>query len=280
MATTTGFKIQCPSCEAMVTIKNASLIGKKIDCPKCKYRFAVEAPGEIDEETGAVLKGRKQAGGTAIAKKGKAKSQTDDDEDDDDEAPPKKKSNTILFVGVGIVVLTLGLVAAAYFGGVFGEDDKPAPPQTGGSTTPGTKGSGTGPGTGPSGTENKGGNEPAVANNGKATPRTELTNLLPNDSQWVADVDVPRRLGHASRHSSLPPDKQTGPLIKGTLAWMSIRLPVPSVLAVATVRGRSRWFRPRVPSPRRSTQGGDGTGRSNRHHHESGLLPGQGQPGL
>ena len=73
MATITGFKVQCPSCEAMVTIKNASLIGKKIDCPKCKYRFAVEAPGEIDEETGAVLKGRKQAGGTAVAKKGRAK---------------------------------------------------------------------------------------------------------------------------------------------------------------------------------------------------------------
>src|SRR4051794_23927053 len=124
MATTTGFKVQCPSCEAMVTIKNASLIGKKIDCPKCKYRFTVESPGEIDEETGAVLKGRKQAGGTAIAKKGKAAAQTDDDDDDD--APPKKKSNMILFVGVGIVVLTLGLVAAAYFGGVFGGDDKPA----------------------------------------------------------------------------------------------------------------------------------------------------------
>ena len=49
MATTTAaFKVQCPSCEAMVTIKNASLVGKKIDCPKCKYRFAVPSPDDLD----------------------------------------------------------------------------------------------------------------------------------------------------------------------------------------------------------------------------------------
>jgi Protein of unknown function (DUF1559) len=217
MATTTGFKVQCPSCEAMVTIKNASLIGKKIDCPKCKYRFAVEAPGEIDEETGAVLKGRKQAGGTAVAKKGKGKTQTDDDEDDDDEAPPKKKSNLILFVGVGIVVLTLGLVAAAYFGGVFGEDDKPAPAQPGETKGGNTKGgNGTGTGTGATGTEKKGGSETpsTVAGNGKTLPRTELTNLLPNDSQWAADVDVPAVLATPAGSRLFAPDKQTGPLIK------------------------------------------------------------------
>jgi len=197
----------------MVTIKNASLIGKKIDCPKCKYRFAVEAPGEIDEETGAVLKGRKQAGGTAVAKKGRAKAQTDDDEDDDDDAPPKKKSNLILFVGVGIVVLTLGLVAAAYFGGVFGEDDKPAPAQPGETKTPANaKGAGAGPG----GSNEKGpeGGPPQVAANGKVLPRTELTNLLPNDSQWVADIDVPAVLATPAGMRLFQPDKQTGPLIK------------------------------------------------------------------
>src|SRR5262249_62408246 len=45
MAMTAGFKQQCPSCEAMVPIRDANLIGRKIDCPKCKYRFVVEDPG-------------------------------------------------------------------------------------------------------------------------------------------------------------------------------------------------------------------------------------------
>jgi hypothetical protein len=44
MAVTTGFKQQCPSCEALVPVKDAGMIGKKIDCPKCKYKFVVEQP--------------------------------------------------------------------------------------------------------------------------------------------------------------------------------------------------------------------------------------------
>jgi hypothetical protein len=48
------FKQQCPSCEAMVLIKDRKQIGKKIDCPKCKYRFVVEeataAPDDIQVE--------------------------------------------------------------------------------------------------------------------------------------------------------------------------------------------------------------------------------------
>src|SRR5436305_6838146 len=53
MATKTSFKQQCPSCEAMVPIKDSSLVGKKIDCPKCKYRFVVEEP-VVDAEEDAV----------------------------------------------------------------------------------------------------------------------------------------------------------------------------------------------------------------------------------
>src|SRR4051812_5746241 len=50
MATTAGFKQQCPSCEAMVSVRDESLIGRKIDCPKCKYRFIVEPPEEMERE--------------------------------------------------------------------------------------------------------------------------------------------------------------------------------------------------------------------------------------
>src|ERR671935_115587 len=49
MAATSGFKQQCPSCEAMVPIRDPNLIGRKIDCPQCKYRFVVEDPAAADE---------------------------------------------------------------------------------------------------------------------------------------------------------------------------------------------------------------------------------------
>ena len=50
MATTSGFKQQCPSCEAMVPIRDPGLVGRKIDCPKCKYRFVVEKPKARGDE--------------------------------------------------------------------------------------------------------------------------------------------------------------------------------------------------------------------------------------
>src|SRR5262245_30277681 len=129
MAATTGFKVQCPSCEAMVTIKNASLIGKKIDCPKCKYRFVVEAPGDEEEgAAGGALRKGAAGGNTAVANKksaGKARAKSEDG----DESRPKKKSNMVLFVGVGIALLAVGILVAAYFGGLFG-DDEPSKPST------------------------------------------------------------------------------------------------------------------------------------------------------
>ena len=39
-----AFKQTCPSCEAQVPIKDASLVGKKVECFQCKYRFVVEKP--------------------------------------------------------------------------------------------------------------------------------------------------------------------------------------------------------------------------------------------
>ena len=50
MAIKSSFKQQCPSCEAMVPIRDPALIGRKIDCPKCKYRFVVEEPADEVEE--------------------------------------------------------------------------------------------------------------------------------------------------------------------------------------------------------------------------------------
>lgn len=68
MPTNTSFKVQCPSCEAAVPVRDSALVGKKIDCPKCKYRFVVEDPGDEGIETvqaaaGTKAKFKKKAGG-------------------------------------------------------------------------------------------------------------------------------------------------------------------------------------------------------------------------
>src|ERR1700751_2971421 len=75
MGSTTSFKQQCPSCEAMVPIRDPGLIGRKIDCPKCKYRFVVEKPksktNDDDEasssDTPAPTKKAKKPGAAAAA---------------------------------------------------------------------------------------------------------------------------------------------------------------------------------------------------------------------
>jgi hypothetical protein len=64
MAASTSFKQECPSCEAMVPIKDTSLIGRKIDCPKCKFQFKVEAPpdsAEKEEAAETVTNGKASA---------------------------------------------------------------------------------------------------------------------------------------------------------------------------------------------------------------------------
>ena len=71
MAASTSFKQECPSCEAMVPIKDANLIGRKIDCPKCKFQFKVEAPPEStekDEEAELVKNGKAVAAKTTADK--------------------------------------------------------------------------------------------------------------------------------------------------------------------------------------------------------------------
>jgi Protein of unknown function (DUF1559) len=219
MAATTGFRVQCPSCEAMVTIRNASLVGKKIDCPKCKYRFIVEAPADLDEETAAVVKGKREGGGTAVARKAPGKRKAADDGEDDASPKKKKKSNVILFVGVGIVVLTLGVVAAAFFGGLFDSEDK------GGSSGTATNSGGTPKNTSnnngsstPGGAEGqaKEGSGPAPRGPGGSSPALarDITNLLPNDSQWVLDVDVPRALATPAGSRVFDGEKQTNALLR------------------------------------------------------------------
>src|SRR5262245_7374463 len=244
MAANTGFKVQCPSCETFVTIKNASVIGKKIDCPKCKYRFVVEAPGDEDEAAEGGMKKGSAGGATAVARKapGKSKSRSDDG----DEAP-KKKSNTVLFVGIGIAVLAVGILVAAYLGGLFG-DEEPSKPSTPSSVskgnTSGTSNSGGGEGgvkggansegAGPAG--DPGAGTPVAVATGPGSPR-DATNLLPNDAQWAVDVQVQEILSRPMGSRLFHQDKQTGPLVKSNLGF-----PVEQIeRVVAAGGGEGSW---------------------------------------
>src|SRR6516164_3339738 len=99
MAMTAGFKQQCPSCEAMVPIRDTNLIGRKIDCPKCKYRFLVEDPGEAaepDEDEAPVS-----------AKKGKAGPRRRDEDDEGDEAAKPKGGNNKMVLGIALGAVAL-----------------------------------------------------------------------------------------------------------------------------------------------------------------------------
>jgi hypothetical protein len=133
MSTTASFKQQCPSCEAMVPIRDANLIGRKIDCPKCKYRFVVEEPVaevEDDEEDDGPVKRRdardeddEDAGGKSQRK---GRRGADDDEDEGGKRAKKKgiPPKVLAMVGIGVVAVVL-LVGVGWL--IFGgEDPKPA----------------------------------------------------------------------------------------------------------------------------------------------------------
>ncbi len=106
------FNVGCPSCEAQITIRSASTIGKKIECPKCKFRFVVQAPAEEPEaEADADTP-------TAKPKKGKKGKK-------EREAAPKKNNKVMLGAILGVLAL-VGLIAGGYV--MFGGDgDSPNP---------------------------------------------------------------------------------------------------------------------------------------------------------
>jgi hypothetical protein len=105
------YDVTCPSCEAMVPIRNSNLIGKKIECPKCKYRFVVpEQPAE-------------GGGADAAAKKGKAAKK----------AKAAKKGGSKMLVGVVIGVLAVAVLGVGGFM-LFGDDSGGSSGGTSGNT--------------------------------------------------------------------------------------------------------------------------------------------------
>ena len=112
MAANTSFKVQCPSCEAQVSIRDPNLVGKKIDCPKCKYRFVVEDPGTNDDEVDD-RPARKGAAGRQPAAKLK----------------PKKKagSNNMVILGSVLGVVALAVLGVGGWLLFFNDSGRPTP---------------------------------------------------------------------------------------------------------------------------------------------------------
>lgn len=207
MATTAGFKQECPSCEAMVSVRDESLIGRKIDCPKCKYRFVVEAPEKTEEDSGAEEKKEKKKGKDKPAK-GKDKPAADSGNGEAEGKPKKKKGNSST-VMVGAAIGAVAVVVLA-FGGIYflmfsGGSDKPKSSGGGGGGTsanvakganPATPGAATTPGSGTSAAT-------AATPAGPATPVAEVTNLLPNDTKTVIALHLDKLLGSSLNKAAL-----------------------------------------------------------------------------
>lgn len=207
MASATSFKVQCPSCEAMVPIRNPKLIGKKTDCPSCKYRFIVEDPGssadDFDDEDSP-----KKKGVTGKAKLGKPGLRRGEDGDSDSKKK-KKEGGSTMMLGVGLAVialLLLGVGAFFLFGGSGGSSDDdddgdiPIVNNTGGGGGPSFPSDDSDP-------EDKGEDTPKTVGN---VTGPNITNLLPNDAQLVAYLrtksekeKVPGLTGSSLRNSLL-----------------------------------------------------------------------------
>ncbi len=190
MASAAGFKQQCPSCEALVPIRDPDLIGRKIDCPKCKYRFVVEDPAGADaDEAPKSKKGPDKNAKKPVKAKGKRRP---DDEDDDDRSSSSKGggSNKLLIGGLVGGVALIALAITAYF--LLSDDS--STPKAGSSvaSTPAPKPSV------PDEEEKK----TAVEEKPAAVASADMiTNLLPPDTEGVCAVRlnsfVQNPVGHA-----------------------------------------------------------------------------------
>jgi len=153
MAVVASFKQACPSCEAMISIKE-SMIGKKVECTKCKDKFIAERPDEdevveVDEApakkttktdtkkntsvmTKALPKKSKvdvddhgsngKSNGKANGKPAKGKADRDDDDSDDDDSGKKSKKKkkegggvSKLTIGIGLAVVGVLILSVAAF---------------------------------------------------------------------------------------------------------------------------------------------------------------------
>ena len=117
------FKQQCPSCEAMVSIKDETLVGKKTECTKCKFRFLVEAPSKgkpADDKKAPPVKSK------ASGKEAAAKAKQEIKKAESGQKGPKKagaKNKQMLIIGGAVGGVALVAIIAAMFLFSGGEDN-------------------------------------------------------------------------------------------------------------------------------------------------------------
>ncbi|HVS36129.1 MAG TPA: hypothetical protein VMS17_11160, partial [Gemmataceae bacterium] len=224
MASTTSFKQQCPSCEAMVPIRDPGLIGRKIDCPKCKYRFVVEKPksktNDDDEDsssdTPAPTKKAKKPGAAAAAAArapakqgiktgapGKVKTtptRRRDEDDEEDDRPRKKQggASTTVIIGASLGGLAVLAVVVCILVMTLG---------------------GKGNNSSSSNSNNNSSNNQQPNNNPQPGPKpppnfvpppggvfiADVTNLLPNDAEAVVNYQIDRLHDSGLGQSALSP---------------------------------------------------------------------------
>ncbi len=194
MAVQSSFKQQCPSCEAMVPIRDPGLIGRKIDCPKCKYRFVVEEPADEaedqDDKPKSGITNKKPAAGKPAPKR-----RGEDDDDDLDDKPKAKKSGGSAMLIVGIGLAAVAVVALAVGGWLLfgGDSDTPA------DSSSGSRASGP-----PSSSRNSGETKQDKAPEAAQTkaefkPRLQdASNLLPNETEIVFNIPAEHLINNSA----------------------------------------------------------------------------------
>jgi hypothetical protein len=110
MASKTSFKQQCPNCEAIVPIKDESLIGKRIRCPKCNEPFKVEDLEGVAATTKTAKPGKSANGAAAPKAKAGAKRVLVNDDEDQPKFKKKKGDSNKLVIGLGLAAVAVVLL--------------------------------------------------------------------------------------------------------------------------------------------------------------------------
>ena len=221
------YNVDCPSCEASIPIRSTSMVGKKTDCPKCKYRFVVPEPPDED--------------GAESSKKGK-------------KTAKKGGSKTLIYVGAGVGVLAVILLAVA---GIFlagGSDSKPNTA----SNTP-VK-SAVSPGAGASAddkTKAPGAGDTTATGKPEETPGTtapkpnpklkDVTNLLPNETTAVYRVNFDRLNSHATPLANAIFDTKVKDLFRNSMTFGADNLATYIHCVVGPDRDTFGVFRTKTP---------------------------------
>jgi hypothetical protein len=219
------YNVDCPSCEASIPIRSTSMVGKKTDCPKCKYRFVVPEPPDED--------------GVESSKKGK-------------KTAKKGGSKTLIYVGAGVGVLAVILLAVAGIYLAGGSDSKPNTA----SNTP-VKPAVSPEASGDDKAKESGAGDPTAGGKTEDAPGTtapkpnpklkDVTNLLPNETTAVYRVNFDRLNSHATPLANAIFDTKVKDLFRNSMTFGADNLAVYIHCVVGPDRDTFGVFRTKSP---------------------------------